>query len=63
MSVLIGADKKNAGFLRRIIANALSDSIGCIVGNPFDVVKIQMMADINSQSKDANQIVSEIFKF
>merc|ERR1719454_1879113 len=44
MKGLVGADKKDAGFLSKFLAGALAGGIGSIAGNPFDVLKTRMMA-------------------
>ena len=42
---VIGAEGKDASFLKKFLAGALSGGIGSIAGNPFDVTKTRMMAN------------------
>ena len=45
MKDIIGAEGKDASFLKKFLAGALSGGIGSIAGNPFDVMKTRMMAN------------------
>ena len=51
---LIGADGADAPFLKKFAAGSLAGAIGSLAGNPFDVLKTQMMA---TEGKEAPSIL------
>lgn len=44
IKVLMGAQHKDAHFLKKFAAGCAAGAIGSLVGNPFDVLKTRMMA-------------------
>merc|ERR1711988_589020 len=60
MKGLVGADKKDAGFLSKFLAGALAGGIGSIAGNPFDVLKTRMMAYEGSEARGLGYFVKEV---
>lgn len=44
IKVAIGAQSKDAHFLKKFSAGSLAGALGSLVGNPFDVLKTKMMA-------------------
>lgn len=62
MKALVGADKKDAGFLSKFLAGALAGGIGSIAGNPFDVLKTRMMAYEGADSKGVGYFAGEVYK-
>ena len=57
-----GADQKNAGFMRKLIAGGLAGGIGSIAGNPFDVLKTRMMAYEGAEKRNIGFYASELIK-
>ena len=57
-----GADKKNAGFIRKLLAGGLAGGIGSIAGNPFDVLKTRMMAYEGAEKRGIGFYASELVK-
>ena len=51
IKMLVGADQPGAGVLRKFLAGAIAGAVGCTAGNPFDILKTQMMADKESKDK------------
>ena len=58
---VIGAEGKDASFLKKFLAGALSGGIGSLAGNPFDVMKTRMMAN-EGAAKGIMSYGSEIYK-
>jgi len=61
MKGLVGADKKDAGFLSKFLAGALAGAIGSTAGNPFDVLKTRMMAN-SGENLGVGHFASEVYK-
>ena len=38
--------KIKVGFFRKLFAGGFGGAVGCLVGNPFDIVKIRLINDI-----------------
>lgn len=60
MKGMVGADKKDAGFMRKFLAGALAGAIGSTAGNPFDVLKTRMMANEGSNA-GLNQFAKDVY--
>lgn len=58
---VIGAEGKDASFLKKFLAGALSGGIGSLAGNPFDVMKTRMMAN-EGAAKGIMHYGSEVYK-
>lgn len=59
---VIPADRIN-NFFYKFIAGGIGGAIGCIVGNPFDVLKIRLINDYKgSQYKGFTDCCNQIFK-
>jgi|TARA_B110000285_G_scaffold215142_1_gene261204 hypothetical protein len=43
--MLVGASQPGSSFLRKFLAGALAGAIGSCFGNPFDLIKVKMMAN------------------
>jgi len=61
MKDVIGAEGKDASFLKKFLAGALSGGIGSLAGNPFDVMKTRMMAN-EGAAKGLVHYGSEVYK-
>jgi len=42
-------DAKDSSFIKKFIAGGVAGGFGCIAGNPFDVLKIRLINDINGE--------------
>lgn len=60
MKGLVGADKKDAGFLSKFLAGALAGGIGSIAGNPFDVLKTRMMAYEGAEARGLGYFAKDV---
>jgi Mitochondrial carrier protein len=61
MKGLVGADKKDSGFLSKFLAGALAGAIGSVAGNPFDVLKTRMMANEGAKSLGLGHFAKEVY--
>jgi hypothetical protein len=61
MKGLVGADKKDSGFLSKFLAGALAGAIGSVAGNPFDVLKTRMMANEGAKSHGLGHFAKEVY--
>jgi len=59
--VLLGADAKDAPFIKKFAAGGIAGGIGSIAGNPFDVLKTKMMAAEGKQVLSFADNVRSIF--
>ena len=59
---ITGAENKDAGFLRKLMAGGLAGGIGSVAGNPFDVLKTRMMAYEGAEKRGLGHYASEIMK-
>lgn len=59
---LVGADRKDAGFLSKFLAGALAGAIGSLAGNPFDVLKTRMMAYEGAEARSLSFFASEVMQ-
>lgn len=62
VKILIGADKPDAGFFHKLSAGGLAGSIASFFGNPFDVLKIRMMAYEGSDSPSLRYFANDLIK-
>lgn len=62
LKTVTGADQKNAGFSRKMLAGGLAGGIGSIVGTPFDVLKIRIMAYEGAEKRGIGYFASELIK-
>lgn len=60
IKVLVGATA-DAGFMRKFAAGCIAGAVGCVAGNPFDVLKTRMMANRDSD-KPMSHYVEQIMK-
>lgn len=49
-------------FLQKFISGSLAGGIGSVVGNPFDVLKVRMMASEGQTTKSVGQHVQEVLQ-
>jgi len=40
-------DAKDSSFIKKFISGGCAGAIGCVIGNPFDILKIRLINDIN----------------
>lgn len=59
IKILVGA-AADASPLKKFLAGAIAGAIGSLVGNPFDLLKVKMMA--NKSGQGAGEIVSDIWQ-
>jgi hypothetical protein len=58
IKILVGATL-DASPLKKFLAGAIAGAIGSLFGNPFDLLKVRMMAD--KDNKGAKHIISDIW--
>ena len=59
---VVGADKPDAGVVRKFLAGAIAGGIGSTVGNPFDVLKTRMMAYEGSEPRGFGYFYNDVMK-
>lgn len=59
IKILVGATL-NASPMRKFLAGALAGAIGSLFGNPFNVVKLKMMA--NKDNRGPGDIIKEVWQ-
>lgn len=57
---IVGADKPDAGVLKKFLAGAIAGAIGSTVGNPFDVLKTRMMAYEGADKPSLGVVAREV---
>jgi len=58
IKILVGATA-NASPLKKFLAGALAGAVGSCTGNPFNIIKVRMMASKDSRSP--SDIVKEVW--
>eukprot|EP00539_Tryblionella_compressa_P007391 CAMPEP_0178763406 /NCGR_PEP_ID=MMETSP0744-20121128/17144_1 /TAXON_ID=913974 /ORGANISM="Nitzschia punctata, Strain CCMP561" /LENGTH=301 /DNA_ID=CAMNT_0020418319 /DNA_START=32 /DNA_END=937 /DNA_ORIENTATION=- len=61
VKVLFGANEKGAPFYKKFLAGSAAGAIGSLAGNPFDVLKTQMMASSGKEVPSMGATAKEIF--
>ena len=61
IKLIVGA-VADASPLRKFAAGAIAGAIGALVGNPFDLIKVRMIANKNGKGEGAGEIITDIYK-
>ena len=61
MKYIVGADNPNSTIAHKFLAGAMSGGVGCLVGNPFDVLKTVMMADERIKIRPVKHYAANIY--
>jgi len=59
--MLVEASQPGSSFLRKFLAGALAGAIGSCFGNPFDLIKVKMMAN-KDDKVSFRSLVGEIWR-
>jgi len=58
----MGADKPDSWFIMKFAAGSLAGGIGSLAGNPFDVLKTQMMTAAQEKPPTFGEGVAALYK-